>query len=94
MEPKLFSFLRTHGFADGDVQFLCASCPDLDEISSEDALQNINLVVQAGYPEEDIGTLIALNPNFLFYDYKQLAKTLSTLGDDIEETLKNEPFLL
>ena len=94
MEQRLYNFFRCHGFGDNDVQFLCASYPGLDEISSEDALQNINLVVQAGYPEEDIGTLIALNPNFLFYDYKQLAKTLFTLGDDIEETLKNEPFLL
>ena len=93
MEPKLYNFLRAHGFDDDDVQFLVDGCHELEQVFAETALKNISIVLRAGYPEDDIGMLIGANPNFLLGSPEHIEQILSNL-ENVEETLKNDPYLI
>ena len=94
MDKKLKNYLLKLGFDDDEIEQLCNQVPGLEIIDSERAFKNIATVVAFGYPEVDIDGLIFSNPGFLCNDPDDLAKTLSSLAGDIEELLKNNPFLI
>lgn len=91
MDQALYDYFLQLGFADDDIQFLCAMHPELTLISADRALANIALVVRYGYPEADLDSLLALNPSFLLDTPAALTQKLSQLGDDVEAALKADP---
>ncbi len=93
MDQALYDYLMKIGYADYDIDFLCGVCPGLENVSSERAFANINTVIQAGYPAEDIDGLIAMNPDFLLNDPVETTQKLAYL-DDVEEALKDNPELI
>lgn len=94
MDQTLYDYFVKLGFADDDIKFLCAGHPELAIISAERALTNIALVVRHGYPEDDLDSLLAMNPSFLLDNPTDLAQKLTQLGDDVEAALKADPYLL
>lgn len=94
MEATLFKFLRKIGLNENDIKFICESFPELEEISSEIAIDNAKLVVDYGFPLKDLNWLILINPSFLFADYDELADILDDFGDNVEQILKKNPLLI
>ena len=94
MDQALYNYLIKLGFDEEDIKFLCTGCPGLENISADIALQNVATVVRYGYPKEDMDGLIAANPNFLLNNPTDLEKVLINLGDNVEESLKTNPYLI
>lgn len=94
MDKKLYNYLISLDFDDDDISELVSQVPGLEIISFERAIKNINAVVDKGYPKEDIDFLISANPGFLCNDVNYLNQILDSLGEDIEEKLKEDPFLI
>jgi len=97
MDKDLYKFLRELKFNDHEVEFLLSVAPALEEITVSTAIQNMTLVVNAGYPADDIGYLISQNPAFLCRNSTDLRQDLIKLThacDDIESALKDDPFLI
>lgn len=94
MDKNLYKYLLSLDFTDDDINTLIETVPGLEIISFERAIKNIKIVSGMGYPEEDIDFLISANPGFLCNDPEQLMHVLMQLGDDIEEKLKADPFLI
>ena len=93
MDKELYDYLTKIGYADYDIEFLCQICRGLNDVSAERAMANIAAVVRAGYPEDDIDGLIAMNPDFLLNDPVETAQKLAYL-DNVEEALKDNPELI
>lgn len=94
MDKELNMYLKRLDFTNDDINEICSIAPGLDIIDSERAFKNISVVVQYGYPEVDIDSLIFSNPAFMCNDPEYLKVKLSKLGGDIEEKLKADPFLI
>lgn len=94
MDKDLKYYLSGLGFEAADIDNLTLLEPALNVIDYTYAMDNIMLVVQKGYPIEDIDSLIATNPSFLVSDHGNLALALSQIKGDIETALKADPFLI
>ena len=66
----------------------------LDCMDLKEATRCVELLVLYGYPKTEIRDLILVNPQILLYSPTLLEEKLKTLGDDIEDKLKNDPFLI
>ena len=97
MDKSLYEFFKELKFDDGEIEILISTSPTLDEIDISQAIANMSLVVEAGYPAEDIGYLISQNPGFLCRNTQDLAFDLLKLkqsSDDVEDALKNNPHII
>ena len=94
LDDKLKYYLNSLGFENEDIENLLNICPALADIDFDFAFKNIYSVVQKGYPIEEIDSIIAVNPAFLTADNKTLEKDLKAISGNIEEALKNDPFLI
>lgn len=94
MDSNLVKYLSDLGFAELDIKLLTKMEPMLNKITYTYALANIALVVNKGYPQDDIDSLIYANPSFLVSLPETLAINLNNISGDIEEQLKNDPFLI
>ncbi len=66
----------------------------LDCMDTLEATECINLLCKYGYPKNEIRDLILVNPQILLYSPATLGSKLEELGDDIENKLKDDPFLI
>ena len=94
MDKELFNYIKSFGFEDEDVEDFCSREPALEIIDCSRAKACVEAVVEAGYPRIDIDGLIFTNPGFLTNDPRDLKIKLITLGANIEEKLKEDPFLI
>ena len=94
MKKELFCYLKSLGFENMDLDLLELKCPELKKVSSDSAFDCINLLTIHGYPEDDLSFLLAINPKILLYKPKTLMNIINDIGDDFEEKLKENPFLL
>jgi len=94
MESALFQFLVRVGLNDDDIDFICNSFPELDNIDSEDAIENARLVVDYGFPIDELEWLILINPSFLINSPMLLEEILQKLGNNVESELKKNPFII
>lgn len=97
MEKLFKDFLIELKFDEGEIKDLVSLCPMLEDLELSDALVNLNLVVEYGYPADEISYLISVNPSFLCRNSQDLRDDLISLANsitDIEEALKNDPFLI
>ncbi len=94
MDEILYKYLLSLDLTVDDIKGLCDLAPGLEIISHERAFANIEAVVAAGYPEEDIDSLICVNPGFLCNETEYLAQKLSEIDGDVEEALKDDPFII
>ena len=94
METNLFKILKNYDLDEEDIYDLLESYPGLDCLDEERIQKNISLIIQFGYPEFDLNTLILTNPTFLASNPKILAQKLNSIQGDVETALKNNPFLI
>lgn len=91
---NVYNILTSYGLSNEEIDEIIDFCPALDIVDAERILKNIAILEQFGYPSEDMDTYILTNPKFLIYAPQELIKKLSSLGGDIEEKLKNNPYLI
>lgn len=97
MNKSLNNLLHNLNFSSGEIENLVSIAPVLDTISIENVTTNLNLLVAYNYPADDLTYLIAINPGFLCRNSNELKQDLEQLSIDynnIEEALKNDPFLI
>ena len=93
MDKRLFDYFKSIGFEDAEIASLQERCPGLDIVDTDKAFECIRILVKAGYPKEDLSYLLALNPSIMLYDPADLEDIVKNF-DDIEETLKNDPYAI
>ena len=94
MEKSVYNFFTKLGLDDEDINFIKSSYPELDTFSKEKILGNAKLVVDYGYPAEDLEFLVLINPGFLISNTEVLEEILLDLGSNVAEALKQDPFLI
>lgn len=94
MDNNLCLYLKSLDLQDEDIEVLLSQCPNLDFIDGNNALLCVDIIIQAGYPKEDIDSLICINPKILTYNPEELIKTLSSFSGNIEQILKDNPFII
>jgi len=94
LDEKLKYYFITLGFEKEDIENLISICPALVDIDYDFAMNNIMAVVKKGFPVEDIDAIIAANPAFLTADNQTLVADLAAISGDIEQALKDDPFLI
>lgn len=93
MKVSLIDYLESLGLTRLDINQLVFSSGELADIDEANAILNIKTLVEFGYPQDDVGDFVLINPGFMLYSNDTLKKILSSL-DDVEETLKNDPFAI
>ncbi|MBQ8468207.1 MAG: hypothetical protein IJ542_00435 [Clostridia bacterium] len=94
LDDRLKYYLVSLGFKPEDIENLISVCPALVDIDFDFAFDNISEVVKRGFPIEDIDAIIAVNPTFLTADKQTLITDLNAISGDIEQALKDDPFLI
>lgn len=97
MDNQIYNFFKELKFSDAEIENLLEIAPAIAETPTSDIIDNMTIVVRFGFPADDIGSLIALNPAFLCRNIDELTSDLVELSktcDDIEEALKNDPYLI
>lgn len=94
MDKNLYLFLKSLELQDEDINSLTDICQGLDFVDEEKALLCAKTIVDAGYPECDLDSLICLNPGILLYDPNELKIKLQSFNGDIEDILKNNPNII
>lgn len=97
MDKQFYKFLQELKFDDAEIQTLLTIAPVLEETPIEHIIQNMSIVVEAGFPADDIGYLVSQNPNFLCRNTQDLANDIFKIAQsntDFEEALRNDPFLI
>ncbi len=94
MDKNLNTFFVTLGFSEEDISLLLATAPSLKITTYEHAMDNIMEVVSCGYPMEDIDGLIFANPKFLTKPTELITNGLKLIKGNVEDSLKNDPFLI
>lgn len=97
MDKLLYNFFKELKFDDGEIETLIEQSPVLEELSVDEASENLNILISFGYPAGDLAYLISMNPGFLCRNSEDLKTDLQKLSseyDDIEQTLNNNPFLI
>ena len=93
MDNRLYNFLIGIGFANYEIFSLTELCPGLDIVDTDKAFECVLILVDAGYPKEDLKYLLALNPSIMLYNPADLKEIVEKF-EDIEETLKNDPYVI
>lgn len=97
MDNQIYNYLKSLKYSDNEICLLLSIAPTLEEVSAEEAANNIEAVMHFGYPVEDITFLISQNPAFLCRNFKDLVEDLQKIKNefgDVEEALKYDPNLI
>ena len=93
MNKKSLEYFKCLGLTPDDVKNILEISPEITDLDDKQIIGNIELVISFGYPKIDMGSFIQVNPTFLLLDSDTLKQILESL-DDVEESLKNDPFLI
>ena len=94
MKKAVISFFNKVGLDAEDIAFITSSYPELDILDENKIIGNAKLVVDAGYPADELEFLILINPGFLISNTETLKEILYELGDDVYVMLKDDPFII
>ena len=97
MNTEIKEFLKTLKFNDGEIEILTRIAPVLSETPAAIAAENIDIIINAGYPLDDITYLISQNPNFLCRNSSELKNDIINIiqsCEDFETALKENPYLI
>lgn len=97
MEKELKEFLLGFKLKESEIENLTNLAPMLDYTSLQEFKQNACVLIEFGYPKEDLIELLMINPNIFASDAQALQKELALLKHkfgDIEDALKNNPFCI
>lgn len=91
MENNIYLVLQGVGLKKNEVQELVKANEGL-EADITVVVQNLNLLITYGYPEEDLADLIRVNPAFMLNSPAFLQQKLIAFGENVEDILKTNPF--
>ena len=94
MNKEIADFLRQYEMLDEEIEKCFMLCPGLDIVDKSKAENCLNILENRGYPKEDLGLLIGVNPAILLYEPEDLVTKLDGLSGDIEAILKYNPFAI
>lgn len=94
MENRVENFLHQIGLDNEDIAFIVSSYPEIETSPASKILVNSKLVVDYGYPIQDLEFLVLINPGFLVSNTETLEEILISLGADVANRLKNDPFII
>ena len=94
MNKEMYRLLQSFDLLDEEIEQCFSICPGLDIVDLDKASACIETLIKNGYPKEDVGLLLAVNPGILMYESAELAKKLKSFDGDIEEILKDDPFAI
>ena len=93
MNKEIVKLLKELGLLNEEIERCFNVCPGLEVLDLKRAKQCLMVLVKMGYPEDDLGLLVAVNPTILFYNPTDLESKLKKLGD-VSEALKSDPFII
>lgn len=94
MKTAVVNFFNKVGLDSEDIAFITSSYPELDSADERKIIGNAKLVVDAGYPIDELEFLILINPAFLISNTESLKEILDALGEDAYWMLKEDPFII
>ncbi len=97
MDNKIIKFIKKYDISDLEIQDIINIAPMLEVTTYDEFVANCKLLVEYGYPQEDLDVLLLANPNLFARSYKDLKEDLTNLSneyDDIEEILKENPTII
>lgn len=97
MDNKIIKFIKKYDISDLEIQDIINIAPMLEVTTYDEFVANCKLLVEYGYPQEDLDVLLLANPNLFARSYKDLKQDLidlSTKYEDIEEILKQDPTII
>ena len=94
MTKKVVLYLKELGLSVDEVESVLNGDAGLNACLDNDIIANIELVISFGYPRSDMDVLILANPSFLLSSRETLEASLKAIKGDIEEALKENPYLI
>lgn len=97
MDKNIIKFIKTYNISDLEIADIITSAPMIEVLEYNEFIENCNLLVAYGYPKADLDVLLIANPNIFVNSPKKLEINLQDLKEeygDIEEVLKNNPFII
>ena len=97
MNAEIIKFIKKCGISELEIEDMLNIAPMLEVQSFEDFMANCTLLVKYGYPKIDLDVLLLSNPNIFAISKKDLEAELKELKSkygDIEEVLKENPFII
>ena len=97
MENELKTLLYRIGLTENEADDILNISPEFENLTAQDFLCNCKILTEYGYPKIDLDSLVLANPSIFSYSETELKEKLEQLkqsGQEIEETLKNDPFAI
>ena len=97
MDIQIVNFMKKYDISDLEIQDLSNNAPMLKYSTYNEFIANCKLLVDYGYPKEDLDILLLANPKIFARAYSNLEKDLIFLSDkyeDIEMILKQNPTII
>lgn len=97
MDKKLLTLLYRIGLTENEANDILNIAPEFENLSADDFLLSCKILTEYGYPKIDLDSLVLANPSIFTYSETELKEKLEKLkqdGQEIEDTLKNDPFAI
>lgn len=97
MDKKIVNFIKKYDISDLEIKDMVNIAPMMEVTTYDEFIANCKLLVEYGYPQEDLDVLLLANPNIFARSYKDLKSDLANLSKkykDIEEILKQDPTII
>lgn len=97
MQKELKNFLLRLDLTNGEIESIEMIAPMFEVVTFEEFIENMMLFIQYGYPEEDISSLLLVNPNIFILSTESLKRELEKIKKkygDVEEVFKKDPFII
>lgn len=97
MQQQLKDLLLQLGVTEEEMQTIVNLAPMFEDISLQEFVDSTCVLVEYGYPQEDIPALLLVNPNIFVLTKETLQAELKNIQQaygDVEEALKQNPFLI
>lgn len=97
MQKQLKNFLLKLDLTEDEIKSIEEIAPMFEVTTLKEFIDDMMLLIEYGYPEEDISSLLLANPNIFVLSAESLRKELDKIKEkngDVEEALKEDPFLI
>ena len=94
MDKELKEYLIKLGLNESQINKMIENVPHFVMLTYELAKENIDVLCEYGFPIEDVDMLIFSNPAILLTSPEDLSEDLASLGSNVEEILKEDPFAI
>ena len=97
MQKDLKNYLVQLGLIEDEIKSIEELSPMFKVATLKEFVDDVMLLIEYGYPMEDISSLLLANPNIFVLPVDSLRKELDKIKekyDDVEKALKENPFLI